>query len=159
MKPRNPAALDRAAGISLRVLAVLNVLFLAAFTIALAGCDTMQWIANFLGEEPETPPAALVGDPVHGEDIFRHGINAAPPCITCHALAPGGNSLGPVMQGFGERAGSRVEGLSAEAYAHQSIVEPRAFLVSGFRDIMYPGYANDLTEQEIADLIAFLLAQ
>lgn len=133
------------------------VLFLAVFTLALAGCDAPQWFANFFGDELSTPPAAVVGDPVHGEDIFRHGINAAPPCLTCHALAPGGYSLGPVMQGFGERAGTRVEGLTADAYAHQSIVEPSAFLVSGFRNIMYPSYANDLTEQEIADLIAFLM--
>ncbi len=35
MKPRNPADPDRAAGISLRVLAALNVLFLAAFLAAL----------------------------------------------------------------------------------------------------------------------------
>jgi mono/diheme cytochrome c family protein len=133
------------------------VLFLAA--LAVAGCDTTQWFANFFGDSAETPPAALVGDPVHGEDIFRHGINAAPPCITCHALAPGGFSLGPVMQGFGERAGSSREGLTAEAYAHESIVDPTVFIVSGFRNIMYPGYGTDLTEQEIADLIAFLMAQ
>lgn len=138
-----------------RSLALLPVVF----TLALTGCDAPHWIANFLGVDADPQTAALVGDSVRGEDIFRHGINAAPPCITCHALAPGGFALGPIMQGYGERAGSRREGMTAEAYTHQSIADPTVFLVPGFRNIMYPDYADDLTEQEIADLIAFLLTQ
>lgn len=102
-----------------------------------------------------TQPAPQ-GDAVRGETIFKHGINDAPACVGCHALVKGGFSLGPVMKGISERAGTRVEGMSAEAYIRQSILEPKAFIVAGFRPIMYPDYAKHLSEQDILDLIAYL---
>lgn len=50
-----------------------------------------------------------------------------------------------------------MDGLTAEEYLHQSILEPERYLVSGYRDIMYPDYSAHLSEQDIQDLIAFLL--
>jgi hypothetical protein len=38
----------------------------------------------------------------------------------------------------------------------QSILEPSAYVVSGFRDIMYPNFKEKLNEQDVADLIAYL---
>jgi cytochrome c len=107
----------------------------------------------------EPTPAALVGDPVRGQQIFAQGVNGAPPCSSCHGTSGGRNAfqLAPNMIGLDERAGQRVAGLSAEAYIHQSIVEPEAYLVPGFRPIMPPTFGETLTEQDIADLIAFLL--
>ncbi|MEZ4672058.1 MAG: cytochrome c [Anaerolineae bacterium] len=99
----------------------------------------------------------LVGDAVRGEDIFRHGVADAPPCTSCHGLAGSTFSLGPKMVGISQRAGERVPGLSAEAYIRQSIREPSAYVVSGYRNIMYPQYAEKLSEQDVADLIAFLM--
>ena len=60
------------------------------------------------------------------------------------------------MIGISQRAGERVPGLSAEDYLRQSIIQPSAFLVSGYRDIMYPNFKEKLSEQDIADLIAYL---
>jgi cytochrome c2 len=119
---------------------------LLLFALLLAGCGTRALPAWL-------PPPV---DPARGEMIFRHGLNGAPPCVGCHALAAGGFTLGPVLAGVNERAATRVEGLSADEYIHQSIVAPRAYLVPGYRDLMYPDYAEHLTEQDIADLIAFL---
>lgn len=106
-------------------------------------------------QEPAAPPA-IVGDAVRGETIFRTGVNNSPPCIACHALAPGGFALAPDMQGISERAGSRVEGMDADAYLRESILDPLAYQVSGFRPIMFEGYADHFGDQELADLIAFL---
>ncbi|MBK9751208.1 MAG: hypothetical protein IPO91_31180 [Chloroflexi bacterium] len=65
----------------------------------------------------EPTPAALVGDPVRGQQIFAQGVNGAPPCSSCHGTSGGRNAfqLAPNMIGLDERAGQRVAGLSAEA--------------------------------------------
>lgn len=108
---------------------------------------------NFGTPTPAPRPAE------RGENIFRQGINGAPPCLSCHALTPGGFVIGPVIAGISERAAERVEGLSAEAYLHESIVDPQAYVVPGFRPIMFPGYSDLLSESDIDDLIAFLMTQ
>jgi cytochrome c len=98
------------------------------------------------------------GDVARGAELFAHGLNGAPPCSTCHLTQEGqtGFSLGPNLAYIGERAGARVEGEDIDAYLHQSILEPNAFLVPGYRSIMYPEYGKHYSDQEIEDLIAFL---
>jgi len=129
------------------------VIFLAlAFMAAACNFSSLSWLV----EQPSDSTAPLPGDTERGAEIFRHGVNDAPPCITCHALTQGMFSIAPVMQGISQRAGERVEGLSADDYLHQSILEPSAFIVPGFRSIMYPDYADHLSAQDVADLIAYL---
>ena len=65
--------------------------------------------------------------------------------------------LGPNLAGIGERAAATVEGLSAEEYLHQSIVDPRSHVVPGYRDLTYPDYGIHFSEKDIQDLIAYLL--
>jgi hypothetical protein len=60
------------------------------------------------------------------------------------------------MISISQRAGQRVPGLSAEAYLRQSILDPSAYVVSGFRNIMYPHFKEKLSQQDLADLIAYL---
>ena len=46
---------------------------------------------------------------------------------------------------------------SAEEFLEQSIVEPDAEITENFSPgVMYQNYGTDLTDQEIADLVAFL---
>jgi len=122
--------------------------------LVLGGCtiDLSHFLP--LTVSPTTP--VFTGDAAHGADIFRHGIGDAPPCISCHSLGQSAFSLGPKMIGISQRAGQRVPGLNAESYLRQSILEPSAFVVSGFRDIMYPNFKEKLSQQDIADLIAYL---
>jgi len=47
----------------------------------------------------------------------------------------------------------------AEAYIHQSIKDPYAYLVEGYGNTMTKAAAYLLTEEEIDDLVAFLLTQ
>jgi hypothetical protein len=66
--------------------------------------------------------------------------------------------VGPSQAGLATRAQSRVAGMSAADYIHQSIVEPNAYVVEGFAEgLMYQFYGEDLTEQEINDLVAYTL--
>ncbi len=129
------------------------VMFLAlALVVAACNFSSLSWLV----EQPSDTTASISGDVQRGSDIFSHGINDAPPCVTCHARTQGMFSIGPTMQGISQRAGDRVEGLSIDDYLHQSILEPSAFIVPGFRSIMYPDYADHFSAQDVADLIAYL---
>jgi mono/diheme cytochrome c family protein len=108
----------------------------------------------------EATENALVGDPARGEELFRHGLNGVPPCITCHnptAVGRTGFSLGPGLKGIGERGATRVEGLTAPAYIEDSIRHPANFLVPGFNPIMPVVFGEEYGDQDIADLVAFLM--
>lgn len=114
--------------------------------LVLAGCASAS---AGLEDLPE-------GDAERGAALFTQSVNGAPACSSCHTL-DGIALVGPNLEGFAARAETQVPGMSAEAYAHASIVQPAAFLVNGFGNSMYNQYAQRLSQQEIADLIAYLL--
>jgi cytochrome c553 len=123
------------------------------------------WVASALvlaacGAAPAAP-----GDVERGRQLFAAPV-ASPrgdqqACVRCHALAPGEKSatgLGTNFSGIGLRAGETVPGQSAELYLRTSIVDPDAHLAGGFQDgLMYREYAKVLSEQQINDLVAFML--
>lgn len=129
-------------------LPMFNLVMFIAFTLMMSGC---------VGSPPISAPIA--GDEERGAQLFAQGRDEVPPCLTCHQVVSGpvGFSIGPNLDGIGERAGTHVDGLMEEAYLRQSILEPGRYIVSGYRDIMYPDYRAHLTEQNIQDLIAYLL--
>ena len=100
-----------------------------------------------------------IPDPVAGEQLYYEtasGVNAG--CRICHSLEKDEVIIGPSFYGIANRAGDRVPGLTAEEYLHQSIVEPNAFIVPGFPEgQMIQNFGKILTEEEINDLIAFLM--
>ncbi len=118
------------------------------FVLLLSGCTA-------------SPPMSALnaGDVERGGQLFAQGRGEIPSCSTCHQTATGqfGFTIGPNLDGIGERAGMRVDGLTAEEYLRQSMLEPSRYIVPGYRDIMYPDYSTQLTEQNIKDLIAYLL--
>jgi mono/diheme cytochrome c family protein len=159
-----------------------RTLALIAFAMMAAGCGTYA-ASNSTSVPREqatvtelptlrpaatTPPPAMptpqpvedpAGDASAGETIFHEGKGSAPACVNCHAAEPGPFALGPVMTGISERAGSRVEGMSAADYLHQSILNPGDYIVPGFRPVMPPTYGENLTEQDIEDIIAYLMTR
>ena len=100
-----------------------------------------------------------IPDPKAGEQLYYEtasGVNAG--CRICHSLEKGETIIGPSFYGIANRAGERVPGLTAEEYLHQSIVDPNAYVVSGYPSgQMIQNFGTILTEEEIQDLIAFLL--
>lgn len=105
--------------------------------------------------------SATSGDPGRGKELYHQtiiGPNAAPGCVTCHSLDPGKTLVGPSHAGVATRAASAVPGMSAEDYLKQSIITPDAHVTEGFTSgVMYQNYGKDLTEQEINDLVAYLM--
>jgi cytochrome c2 len=111
------------------------------------------------GATPKVDVSSLpAGDPVRGESIFSESINGAPACSSCHLLSEE-TQVGPGMSGFAEQAATRVEGQAAAEYTLTSILSPSRYIVNGFGNLMYVGYSSKLDEQQLADLIAYLLTQ
>jgi hypothetical protein len=66
--------------------------------------------------------------------------------------------VGPSHANLAVTAETVVPGKSAEDYLRESIIEPDAHITEGFTaGIMYQNYGKDLSEQEINDLVAYLL--
>jgi mono/diheme cytochrome c family protein len=103
----------------------------------------------------------IIGDPETGRAIFNgeKKIEAFVPCSTCHyETRHRFPRLGPDMAGIAERAAKRVPGMSAADYLRDSIRNPDAHIVEDYpASTMNPGYADRLTDQDVDDLVAFLL--
>jgi cytochrome c2 len=99
------------------------------------------------------------GDPQAGEDLYYDAsLGRTVSCRICHSLEPGQDLVGPSFAGIASRAAARVPGMGAEAYLRQSILEPNAYIVPGFpAGQMIQNLGETLSEQQIEDLIAFLM--
>ena len=90
-----------------------------------------------------------------GEEVFS---SAGAGCLACHGLGKEGLRA-PDLAGIGGAAGERVAGSSAEDYLRVSLVDPCAFVVSGFDCIMPQTLEQTLGAAKITALIAFLQSQ
>ncbi len=93
-------------------------------------------------------------DPARGEQLtLTNG------CIGCHALNPNQVMAGPTWHNVGATAATRVEGESAALYLYNSIFHPNDYVVEGYMpNIMLQIYEQTLNDQDIADIIAYLLS-
>ncbi len=100
--------------------------------------------------------AAEVAAALEGAEAFIGGglINEYE-CYTCHVLGDG--SLSPLFDGIGNFASERRPPLSAEQYLYEAIVFPGVFIVEDYSDSMPNNYDEQLSEQEVGHIIAYLL--
>lgn len=101
-------------------------------------------------------------DPVaFGEELYNStpiGAASSPGCITCHSLEEGITIVGPTHAGLAVRAASAVPGQSTEEYLRESIINPDAHITDGFKaGTMYSNYGNELSDEEIEALVAYML--
>lgn len=84
-------------------------------------------------------------------------------CAACHNInenQTGSNrgGAGPHQGNLHETAANRVEGLSAEEYVYNSIVNPGDYIVDGYADGVMPrNFAELMSEEEIRGLAAWML--
>lgn len=101
---------------------------------------------------------SIGGDPVRGKQLyFEMALGENVSCRVCHSLQPGVVLVGPSFAGIGTRAATRIPGMSAEEYLRQSILHPNDYKVPGFENQMLQNFGETLTEEQVDDLIAFLL--
>lgn len=104
------------------------------------------------GPLPEVPFEE--GDRTRGEKLF-----SSVGCIGCHTVKGVGGNVGPDLSAVASRAPgrARAQGLDRpELYFVQSVVYPRAYVVQGFNPVMPDWKQMQLTEKDLADLVAFL---
>lgn len=118
-----------------KILLITSLFVVAALTLAACGG----------GGGNAEDPAAL------GKELFNQQvIGTQPGCVTCHSLNPGEVIVGPSLAGIASRAD--------EAYIRESILNPNAQVVEGFpADTMPNVWGDELTEEQIDQLVAFLL--
>ncbi len=127
---------------------VLRVLF-GLLLLMLVGCAPYAETTIAYAEIPAE------GDANRGAELFNEPINGTTACIACHVE---GNNASPDLTGLGEVAGERVEGETAREFVFYSITEPARHLTEGFGNAMPNNYDENLTPQQIADLVAYLLS-
>lgn len=112
-------------------------------------------------------PADGAGDAGRGKALYEQAIigsASAPGCRTCHTL-DGTALVGPSFQGIATRAPEELASpkytgaaTTVEDYFRESIVQPNVFIAEGYAEgAMYQTYGAELSEQEIKDLVAYLL--
>lgn len=108
--------------------------------------------ASTIGSLPPVPFAS--GNRARGEQLF-----SSAGCSGCHAVNGMGGQVGPDLTEVAKRAPSRAatQGLDRpELYFVQSVVYPTVYVVEGFSPVMPDWKQMQLSEQDLADLVAFL---
>ena len=100
-------------------------------------------------DEP-APPGADDGREVF-DDSRRGG------CGICHSTDAGVDGIGPSLAGIGTRSGNTIAGLDSDAYLRQSILDPDAYIVEGYRaGQMLPFYDERLSAEDLDALVLYL---
>src|SRR5207249_7146428 len=133
--------------------------------VAIAVMGAYTGYANYIPQIESKPPQelSLEGGNVTpaqlvkaGEEIFK----SKGTCEICHRIGQKGTRA-PDLAGIGGRAGKTKPGTSAKAYIIESLLQPGAYLVEGYPNIMpqvdKPPIA--LNRSEVWALTAFLESQ
>ena len=131
---------------------------LLAFAFLLAGCGGASTVSptaeTVVGSTPQTTTAeaAVKGDAKAGEALFT-----TQGCGGCHKFQPAGTNgtVGPDLDKLAEFAQNANQG-SLEEFTHESIADPSAYVEKGYSPTM-PNFGQTLTDQQLADLTAFLV--
>lgn len=108
------------------------------------------------------------GDAARGKQLWDkttlYASAKTAPCSACHSLESGQTLVGPSLAGIGTRGAETVSGQDAYTYIRHSIQLPSDYIVPGFeaangKSLMPEGLGNDMSAQDLADLIEFLLTQ
>lgn len=110
----------------------------------------------------------IKGDAARGQKLFEAdliGLHNAIGCKVCHPTNATGAIPGPLLTGLSRRSTETIQrpdyvgrAKTVAEYLRESMLEPDIYVTPGFTAGLMPkSYATDLTEQEIADLVAYML--
>ena len=121
-----------------------QVLFITLTAGLLAACSVSH---------AAQPKPTLTVLETHGQQVYVSN------CAGCHALVPDTVVIGPSLAGVATRAATRMPGYDAQSYIEASILNPSAYVVDGFKDVMPKNFGKDLTSDDFNAIVAFLLTQ
>lgn len=120
-----------------------QVLFIVLGAGLLAACSAASAVQ---------PTPTLNALEIQGKQVYVSN------CAGCHALEPDTIVIGPSLAGVGTRAETRMDGYDARAYIETSILNPGAYIVEGFNDVMPKNFGKDLTSADFDAVVAYLLS-
>jgi mono/diheme cytochrome c family protein len=145
--------------------AVLGLFLLGACGLKLSGEPDIV-SQQEIGAPPTHPstqavtpaPPGSTEEPAPGEQVaadFNAGMQIyLAQCASCHGAQEG---VGPSLADMKDVAASRVEGKSAEEYLRESILDPSAYVVPGYEDIMPKTFGEQLTVSDVDSLVQFIM--
>jgi mono/diheme cytochrome c family protein len=122
-----------------------------------AVCPSQDDCAQLTG--PDIVPAleGLTGDPQAGETLYNTTLG----CIACHSNV----AIAPPLEGTWTRVQEvrlqepEFQDYTGEEYLAESIINPPHYVVPDFTPVMPPNFGIRITDQQLADLIAYLKTQ
>jgi mono/diheme cytochrome c family protein len=141
-------------GWAVYVVAALLIVVLVIFLV-----EMFSFNQGAVGIEPVSATAyrdrvaALLAnaDPTNAESAIQtYG------CPACHR-AGAANGIAPLWVDIAYRAATRRPPMPAAAYLYESIVHPEAYVVEGYPNSMVPNFGSRISDQELGDIIAYLL--
>ena len=129
---------------------------LALFVLVAVGAALFLFTGESLGGETTATTEPIAADPEAA--IRGEAVSNGTGCLACHTV-DGTTSSGPTWKGL---AGSSRPLESGEVvvadtdYLTRAIVDPGAEVVAGFDNVMPPGYGDQLTDQEISDMVEYI---
>ena len=106
---------------------------------------------------PDAIVSLIPGDAARGESL-----TVPYNCIGCHVTDNSLVELAPTWSEIADTSVGRAQqlGLAGPAmYLYTSITNPNSFIVNGYdSDVMPETYSEDMSEQELADLLTYLLS-
>jgi len=136
------------------------IIRIGALVVATTGFYT--YVGQMVPQKEVLPPKeTALGSDMTTADMVKVGqeiMAGKGICLTCHTVGKTGALRFPDLAGIGERAKTRVAGLSDVEYFAQTLYEPTAFVVPGFPPAMPPVNQPPigLNDQEILCVIAAL---
>ena len=119
-------------------------LLIASTASALVGCSSGA-------DSTSLATPTYTQEQQHGKQLFSQY------CISCHSRIPDEIIVGPSLAGIRDRAAERIEGMGAREYMRSSIMEPSAYVVEGYDPLMPLTLAQELKEEEVDALLAYLM--
>lgn len=114
--------------------------------------------ASPTGSPAASPVGSPAGSPVAVTGDVDAGKALAAQCLSCHSV-DGSAMVGPTWQGLYGHEVELEDGttvIADDAYLIESIKDPGAKIVKGFPAGAMPPYGAILTDENIADIVAFI---
>jgi mono/diheme cytochrome c family protein len=118
---------------------IVSIILVLLTVLVFSGCTASA------DAGPTLSPAAALGKRIYSTY-----------CAACHASSGETVIVGPSLAGISTRAGTRIEGYTAEEYIHESIIKPNAYLVDGYKDLMPADFGVKLSGEEFDGLVEYL---
>lgn len=138
--------------------------FLKIFAFVLVVVGAYAYVGQLVPQFEEHPPKkrtiTLDTAPAELAAIGEELLHGKGGCLICHKVSERGNDRGPDLRQATAKAPTRRPGMDAAAYLLESVLQPSAYLVPGYPNIMPPATKPpaNLTVAEAKAIVAYLQA-